>query len=403
MSDPIKIIAEVLFLISLSKYILYFVDFFYLSRRPHLPECYRYTTISVTSNLYMMFSRLSLVLLVSYFSNWGYSLATKNSFKLIPEAWPSLIQVLIAFLAADFFYYLWHRISHEFYPFWVVHSAHHQDTNFNCLTGIRFSGIESFSIAFLMIFPLLSGIDSKLFFSVLTVNVAMMTWIHSSIGKLPNWFEYIFNTPSHHRRHHAFGVRSGNCNYGSILIIWDRLFNTFKPETKMISSFGVSGVSLGIKPMSQQVHGIFGMFKKFHSQNETSPLFLNPFLFFAVNCVVFSFFIPLAFGKHNSLNEAIVLILILCLIEFYGRAQSTMRKIIWLTWVVSATWAMFSSYDLISKISIRQLLGNSAAFIGPLFLIILYFENKRKLSIKESVNPLGIGSLHGIQNETKAS
>jgi hypothetical protein len=39
-----------------------------------------------------------------------------------------------------------------------------------------------------------------------------------------------FNTPSHHRVHHASNCEYLDRNYGGILIIWDRLFGTFAQE-----------------------------------------------------------------------------------------------------------------------------------------------------------------------------
>jgi len=47
---------------------------------------------------------------------------------------------------------------------------------------------------------------------------------------MPPWFEYMFNTPSHHRVHHASNPRYLDRNYAGILIIWDRLFGTFVRE-----------------------------------------------------------------------------------------------------------------------------------------------------------------------------
>lgn len=44
--------------------------------------------------------------------------------------------------------------------------------------------------------------------------------------------EYILNTPSHHRVHHSRNPEYIDKNYGGMLIIWDRLFGTFKAEDK---------------------------------------------------------------------------------------------------------------------------------------------------------------------------
>src|SRR5438445_531864 len=43
---------------------------------------------------------------------------------------------------------------------------------------------------------------------------------------------FIFNTPSHHRVHHAKDIEYLDKNYAGIFIIWDRMFKTFKKEEK---------------------------------------------------------------------------------------------------------------------------------------------------------------------------
>jgi sterol desaturase/sphingolipid hydroxylase (fatty acid hydroxylase superfamily) len=46
------------------------------------------------------------------------------------------------------------------------------------------------------------------------------------------FLEYFLNTPSHHRVHHASNPQYINKNYGNVLIIFDRLFGTFTPESE---------------------------------------------------------------------------------------------------------------------------------------------------------------------------
>src|SRR5690625_5029206 len=50
------------------------------------------------------------------------------------------------------------------------------------------------------------------------------------IVQLPRPIEFIFNTPSHHRVHHGSDPTYIDKNHGGVLIIWDRIFNTFQPE-----------------------------------------------------------------------------------------------------------------------------------------------------------------------------
>jgi hypothetical protein len=55
-------------------------------------------------------------------------------------------------------------------------------------------------------------------------------WLHTTwIPKL-GWLEYVFNTPSSHRVHHASNVEYLDANYGGVLIIFDRLFGTYVEE-----------------------------------------------------------------------------------------------------------------------------------------------------------------------------
>ncbi|HWE29517.1 MAG TPA: sterol desaturase family protein, partial [Polyangia bacterium] len=39
------------------------------------------------------------------------------------------------------------------------------------------------------------------------------------------------NTPSHHRVHHGVNPQYVDRNYAGVLIVWDRLFGTFEPES----------------------------------------------------------------------------------------------------------------------------------------------------------------------------
>jgi len=62
---------------------------------------------------------------------------------------------------------------------------------------------------------------------------------------MPKWFEYVMNTPSHHRVHHGIDLDYLDTNYGGVMIIWDRIFGSFQAEgarphyglTKQIESY----------------------------------------------------------------------------------------------------------------------------------------------------------------------
>ena len=65
----------------------------------------------------------------------------------------------------------------------------------------------------------------------MSISLIYQYWIHTElINKMPKWFEYIFNTPSHHRVHHGNNPLYLDKNYAGILIIWDRMLGTFQAE-----------------------------------------------------------------------------------------------------------------------------------------------------------------------------
>ncbi len=69
-----------------------------------------------------------------------------------------------------------------------------------------------------------------MFLTLNAANTLYQFWVHTRlIGKLGP-AEWIFNTPSHHRVHHARNPQYIDKNHAGTLIIWDRLFGTFAEE-----------------------------------------------------------------------------------------------------------------------------------------------------------------------------
>lgn len=145
----------------------------------------------------------------------------------IPLNWWTIILVV---LIADITYYWEHRLAHQIRLLWTQHAVHHSSRDFNIITGIRFGPLESIWALIAHIPMVLVGFSpDMIFFGSLTI-LAYQTWIHTeTIGRL-GFIEQIFNTPSHHRVHHGSDRKYLDKNYGGILIIWDRLFGSFKGE-----------------------------------------------------------------------------------------------------------------------------------------------------------------------------
>ena len=168
--------------------------------------------------------------LVSKFLMLGLFYFIYNSYHIfdIPFAWWAWILLLFA---DDFCYYWFHRISHESRFFWASHVVHHSSQKYNLSTALRQTWSGGF-YTFIFWAPLiLIGFHPVMVMVQMSISLIYQYWIHTElIDRMPRWFEAIFNTPSHHRVHHATNPQYLDRNHAGIFIIWDKLFGTFEPE-----------------------------------------------------------------------------------------------------------------------------------------------------------------------------
>lgn len=139
---------------------------------------------------------------------------------------------VLVFFADDFSYYWFHRISHSVRWFWASHVVHHSSERYNLAAALRqnWTGNITGSFLFWSWMPFV-GFEPGLILFQQSISLLYQFWIHTeAINKCPKWFEYFFNTPSHHRVHHGSDLLYLDKNHAGILIIWDRMFETFQPE-----------------------------------------------------------------------------------------------------------------------------------------------------------------------------
>ena len=138
---------------------------------------------------------------------------------------------VLLFLLDDFIYYCFHRANHEIRFMWAGHVNHHSSQYMNYGTALRQGvGERVYKYFFWLPLPLL-GFEPAMVITMMSISLFYQFWIHTrAIGKLHPLIEFIFNTPSHHRVHHASNIRYLDCNHGGTLIIWDRLCGTFSEE-----------------------------------------------------------------------------------------------------------------------------------------------------------------------------
>ena len=139
---------------------------------------------------------------------------------------------VLLFVLYDFTYYWKHRFGHMMRWFWAEHITHHSSTHYNLTTALRQPWTGPFSGIILLGWPMVvMGFHPGFIFFVGGLNLLYQFWIHTeAIDKMPRWFEAVFNTPSHHRVHHATNPRYLDANYAGVFIIWDKMFGTFVAE-----------------------------------------------------------------------------------------------------------------------------------------------------------------------------
>lgn len=155
------------------------------------------------------------------------------------------IAAIALMLGVDFCFYWFHRIAHEYAAPWATHVVHHQSEEYNLTVALRQSALEG-CFAWVFYLPLaVIGFPPAWYVAMSALNLLYQFWIHTeAIGSLGP-LEWVLNTPSHHRVHHARNPKYLDKNYAGMFIIWDRLFGTFQPEeeepvyglTKPLQSF----------------------------------------------------------------------------------------------------------------------------------------------------------------------
>ena len=148
---------------------------------------------------------------------------------------PLWLAVLIAFIIQDFTGYWMHRLNHRVNIFWNRHIIHHSSEEFNLSCALRQSISETFKFSAILMLPAaFLGIPAKIFAILAPIHLFMQFWYHTRLINKLGILEYVIVTPSHHRVHHAINPEYLDKNYSQILIVWDKLFNTFQAELSSV-------------------------------------------------------------------------------------------------------------------------------------------------------------------------
>jgi len=156
------------------------------------------------------------------------------------------------FLGVEFFYYWFHLASHRVRWLWATHAVHHSATRFNLSAAVRLGWTGQLTGGFLFFLPLAwIGFHPAAIALMLALGLLYQFFLHTALPVHLGPLEWVLNTPRHHRVHHACNEACLDTNYGSTLIIFDRLFGTFAqapPNEAM--RFGLKGRAPSNNPVA---------------------------------------------------------------------------------------------------------------------------------------------------------
>lgn len=163
---------------------------------------------------------------------WGWLFFVCYEWRVTTLALDAWWQWALLFVLVDFCFYWQHRWAHVTRWGWASHVQHHSVEQFNMTAPFRLSVTSAISgyQAFYAPIALLGFHPAHVLVMVLA-NVTLQVFVHTeTVRRLWRPLEWVLNTPSHHRVHHASNAIYLDKNLGGLFIVWDRLFGTFQPE-----------------------------------------------------------------------------------------------------------------------------------------------------------------------------
>lgn len=161
---------------------------------------------------------------------------------------------LTMFVCRDFVYYWIHRAEHQVSVLWASHMVHHSSEQFTFTTAVRMPWMEALYKPVLALWAPLLGFHPAVFAAMGALVLVVGQFQHTEMMKKRSVLDSIFVTPSAHRVHHGSNAEYLDKNFGSMLIVWDRLFGTYEPEAAPVV-YGLTGEKSVSDPKEALVGG----------------------------------------------------------------------------------------------------------------------------------------------------
>jgi sterol desaturase/sphingolipid hydroxylase (fatty acid hydroxylase superfamily) len=162
-------------------------------------------------------------------------LSVAYEFRLFEIPLTGVLAAVALFVLVDLVFYWFHRSEHRVRLLWATHSVHHSATRFNLTAAVRlgWTGFLSGYVLIVLLLPLaVIGFHPVAIIATISLNLLYQFFLHTEHAPRLGPIEWLLNTPTHHRVHHAVNASCLDKNFGGVFILWDRLFGTFARAPK---------------------------------------------------------------------------------------------------------------------------------------------------------------------------
>ena len=152
---------------------------------------------------------------------------------------PLWVSIVLGFVLRSAINYGRHRICHQIPWLWRAHRIHHTDEVIDVSTTARIHPLDAgFGILFSGLGVFLFGIPVAAIILYGAVSYVISLFHHANIQlseKLERRLQWIIITPILHQLHHSNIQCETNSNFSSDLVIWDRMFGTFREKSACVN------------------------------------------------------------------------------------------------------------------------------------------------------------------------
>lgn len=167
--------------------------------------------------------------------------------------------IALLFVGVELAYYWMHRHSHSVGWMWANHVVHHSPTQISFATAVRLGWTDLVALTWIYWLPLfLLGLHPAAVFLCYGIGLVYQFILHTEmVPRLWGPVEWLFNTPSNHRVHHASEPVYHDKNFGNVLMVFDHVFGTYAKEDPELlrGRYGVHGWESRFNPLKVLTDG----------------------------------------------------------------------------------------------------------------------------------------------------